>query len=185
MAKLPGLRPHLAGYVRPQGSVPQFQGQWVDWQILPRGLSARPAEAPRPSDYMFDSDYYGSDASDDDLSCLGDCGLGTFPAHLPPFVAAVQGRADAERFALVTSMSDRAGNPRALPPGTVAVWDEALAFASAHPRDPRAAETLYWLTHVARWGGNHDHLGRRAFRLLHDRYPNSSWAARSPYYYEG
>jgi hypothetical protein len=185
MAKLPGLRPYLVGYVRPQGTVPQFQGQWVDWQILPRGAPARPAETPSPGDYMFDLEWSGADASENDLTCLGACGRGSFPAHLPPFVAALQPRADAERAAFVTGTSDRAGNPRILPPGTLAVWDEALAYAQVHPRDPRAPETLYWLIHVARWGGNRNHLGRRAFRLLHDHYPNSSWARQSPYYYDG
>lgn len=37
---------------------------------------------------------------------------------------------------------------------------------------------------VARWGANHEHLGRRAFQLLHARYANSAWAKRSPYYYD-
>jgi hypothetical protein len=51
------------------------------------------------------------------------------------------------------------------------------------PRDPRAGEMLYRLIRVARWGGNHDQLGRRAFTLLHARYPKSIWAKRSPYWY--
>lgn len=59
-----------------------------------------------------------------------------------------------------------------------------LAYVRSHPAEPRGAEALYRLIRVARWGGNHDHLGKRAFRLLHDRYPRSVWARRSPYYYD-
>jgi hypothetical protein len=184
MAKIPGLRPDLAGYTRPTGNVPEFQGQWVDWMILPHGATAGVGRAPSPADYIYNSDWLGTPADDNDLICLGECGLGTFPARLPPFAAASQDRARAERAALVTGSLDAEGHARALPPGTVSVWDEALAYARAHPRDPRSPELLYWLIHVARWGGNHDHLGRRAFQLLHARYPASSWARRSPYYYD-
>jgi hypothetical protein len=184
MAKIPGLRSDLAGYTRPEGSVPQFQGQWVDWMILPRGQTAGAATGPSPSAYLYNSDWLGSDADDNDLICLGECGPGAFPARLPPFAAASRDRARAEQAALVTTILDAEGHPRTLPRGTVSAWDEALAYARAHPRDPRAPELFYWLIHVARWGGNHDHLGRRAFQLLHARYPASSWARRSPYYYD-
>jgi hypothetical protein len=184
MAKLPGLRPNLAGYTRPEGNVPEFQGQWVDWMILPRSRTAPTAPQPSADAYLHDAEWLGDDADTNDLVCLGECGPGAFPARLPPFAAASRDRAAAERAALVTGTTDGHGHPLALPPGTVAVWDEALEYARAHPGDPRAPELLYWLIHVARWGGNHDHLGRRAFQLLHARYPASSWARRSPYYYD-
>jgi len=184
MAKIPGLRPHLAGYVRPEGDVPQFQGQWVDWMILPRGTTAGGGALPNTTAYLNDIDWYGASAEDNDLVCLGACGRGAFPARLPPFAAAGQGRARVERASFITETLDAEGRPRALPRGAISVWDEALAYARAHPRDPRSPEVLYWLIRVARWGGNHEHLGRRAFQLLHARYPASTWAERSPYYYD-
>jgi hypothetical protein len=52
------------------------------------------------------------------------------------------------------------------------------------PREPRSPEMLYWLIRVARWGANHDHLGRRAFSLLRAGYAGSAWAKRSPHYYD-
>jgi hypothetical protein len=164
--------------------VPQYQGYWVDWMILPRGAPAGAAPEPSPDAYRYNSDWYRTSSRDSDLTCDGACGLGAFPVHLPLFAAANRDRALAERAALVTGAVDGDGHPRALPNGTISVWDEALAYAGAHPRDPRSPELLYWLIHVARWGGNRDHLGRRAFLLLHARYPASSWARRSRYYYD-
>lgn len=176
MAKLPGLRADLAiNYTRPQGSVPQFQGYWEDWLILPRGTSAGPPEFPDPSFYTENDWDYSGDGKD--LTCLGRCG-GAFPLRLPTFVAAVQGKAAAERAAFGIAHSQKTW-----PVGTRSVWEEMLAYARAHPRDPRSPETLYWLIRVGRWGPNPDHLGRRAFQLLHARYPGSGWAKRSPYHY--
>ena len=76
---------------------------------------------------------------------------------------ASQERARAEQAVFFTRSLDAEGHPSALPGGALSVWDEALAYARANPRDPRSPELLYWLIHIARWGGNHDHLGRRAF----------------------
>jgi len=50
--------------------------------------------------------------------------------------------------------------------------------------DPRAGEALYRLNRVGRWGGGAHHLSKRAFTLLHARYPGTVWAKRSPYYYD-
>jgi hypothetical protein len=180
MAKLPGLRADLADYSRPQGTVRQFQGTWVDWEILPRGTDG-PGAFPAPSNYLF-GDWYDGDTGEADLTCLSECGV-AFPFHLPPFVAALQDRAEAEEsvFAIYAD-SENAAAP--LPAGALSAWDETLLYARAHPRDPRSPEVLYWLIHVGRWGGSHNHLGRRAFALLHARYARSIWAARSPYYYD-
>jgi len=182
MAKIPGLRADLVDYTRPLGPVRQFEGHWVDWLILPRGQPAA-APFPAPARYAVDDYWYDEGEHGGDLTCLGHCGRGATPLHLPPFVAARSARAAAGRGAFVTD-STTFGRPPALPAGTVSVWEETLGFARAHPRDPRSPEALYWLIRIARWGGNHDHLGRRAFQLLHRRYPGSAWARRSPYYYD-
>ncbi len=184
MAKLPGLRTDLVEYVRPLGTLADFQGYWVDWLSLPRGAGTGPGENPRATGYLLDSYWYGDDESRADFTCLGECGAGAFPLHLPGFVAAKQDAAVAERRFLVTGMTDAQDQPRPLPTGTVSAWDEALAYAQSHPDDPRAPELCYWLIRVARWGGSHNQSGRRAFEFLHRRYPNSSWARRSPYYYD-
>lgn len=194
MAKIPGLRPDLVGYTRPVGTIAQFQGTWLDWLIAPRGATPlSPPHFPSAGQYLEDSGYYGDGASAyDDLTCLLHCGPGTFPLHLPAFAAALQRGATAERAAfLVTPDPDLNIGPDGtplpippVPPGTLSLWNEALAWAEAHSNDPRSPETCYWLIHIARWGANHDHLGRRAFRLLHARWPRTEWARRSPVYYD-
>jgi hypothetical protein len=70
------------------------------------------------------------------------------------------------------------------PPGAVCAWDEMLAYIAAHPKDPRSPEALYWLVHVGRFGGSHEHSGRRAFKLLHSRYGASAFAKQTKYYYD-
>jgi hypothetical protein len=49
---------------------------------------------------------------------------------------------------------------------------------------PRAPEALYWLIHVSHYGTGHNRSGYRAFMLLHERYPGSTWAKQSKYYYD-
>jgi hypothetical protein len=178
MAKIPGLRADLNGYTRPEGTVQSFQGYWTDWIILPRGGTVGALAPPSLGSY----ENPGSDAElGSDLTCLGQCGLGAFPLRLPNFVAAAQARAVAERATLVNGYEDlRNGEVRKLPKGSLGVWEALYAHARAHPEDSRSPETLYWLIHVTRWGPSHDHLGRRAFRLLHARYPKSSWASARP-----
>ena len=109
-------------------------------------------------------------------------GLSAAPAALRRRAPGRGGAPNARYF--VTAATYEWEQPRPVPAGALSLWDEALAYARAHPRDPRSPETLYRLIRVARWGGNHNHLGRRAFQLLHRRYPDSDWARRSPYYYD-
>ncbi|HEX8062179.1 MAG TPA: hypothetical protein VF535_03095 [Allosphingosinicella sp.] len=179
MAKLPGLRTDLVAfsYTRPTGTVAEFQGRWADWMIVPRGTAAPAGEFP--SAQAYEAGYWSGEGGIGDLTCLSRCGRSVFPLHLPDFVAAAQDQAAAERARFRTFDQERPA-----PASAASLWDEALAFVRAHPADPRSPEMLYRLIRVARWGGNHDHLGRRAFQLLHARYARSGWAERSPYYYD-
>jgi hypothetical protein len=180
MAKLPGLRTDLIAfsYTRPVGTVPQFQGRWTDWMIVPGG--AAPAPGLFPKLHVYQSGYWYDDTGGvSDLTCLGQCGRSAFPFRLPAFVASAQGEAATERAAFRSYDQEEA-----VPAGAASLWDQALAYVRAHPRDPRSPEMLHRLIRVARWGGNHDHLGRRAFQLLHSRHAGTAWAKRSPYYYD-
>lgn len=180
MAKLPGLRVDLdLDYTRPVGTVIEFQGYWRDWMIVPRGSTAGPAEFPEAGRYGWSTIRNDGDDTVEDLTCLFECGQGGFPLHLPAFVAAVQDEAAKERRAFGAD-----GDSDSWPQGTLSVWEEALAYARAHPRDPRIPELLYRLIRIDRWGVAREQLGRRAFQLLHQRYPRSIWAKRSPYWYE-
>lgn len=178
MAKIPSLRTDLADYARPYGTEPSFGGYWDDW------LVQAPRRAPAgsfPAATAYDQGIWWNDASSEsvaDLTCSGKCG-DAFPVHLAPFAAPLQAAALHERDALRT----HAGLPKGVTGGTT-LWESALAWVAAHPRDPRAAEALYRLNRVGRWGGGANHLSKRAFRLLHARYPGTIWAKRSPYYYD-
>jgi hypothetical protein len=190
LAKIPGLRMDLVAYTRPEKTVAEFQGAWMDWVIRP-AAAAQPDAAPPPLAAYQQAGEVEEDAGDPatDLVCLGACSPAPSPLRLPGFVAAAQGEAKGERAVFAQAPDAIYGrgetNPaRTLPPGAVAVWDEMLDYVSAHRQDPRAAETLYWLVHVGHFGGSHNHSGRRAFRLLKTRYPQSDWAVRTRYYFD-
>jgi hypothetical protein len=164
LAKLPGAAVDLAdsnlAYVRPVGSVASFEGRWPDWLVAPRGARLQPVEPAAVSG---------------DQVCFGLCGSGKFPFRLPDFIAAQAAQAAAERSGF---------SPGSNVPGVSSVWEELLGYMRAHPRDPHAPEALYWLIHVSHYGTGHNRSGYRAFMLLHERYPNSTWAKQSKYYYD-
>jgi hypothetical protein len=164
LAKLPGaavdlVDPNLA-YVRPVGSVPSFQGRWPDWLVAPRGARLQPVEPAAVSG---------------DQVCFGLCGSGKLLSRLPDFIAAQAAQAAVERSSF---------SPVANVPGVSSIWEELLGYVRAHPRDPRAPEALCWLIHVSHCGTGHNRSGYRAFMLLHERYPGSTWAKQSKYYYD-
>jgi hypothetical protein len=174
----PAARPPAAGppSARPPAALP----------------AAAPAAAlPPPLATYQQAGTVDEDAPDaaTDLVCLGTCGRAPSPLRLPGFVAAAEAQARSERMIYTQAPDAIYGrgetNPaQTLPPGAVAVWDEMLDYVSAHREDPRAAEALYWLVHVGHFGGSHNHSGRRAFRLLKTRYPQSDWAVRTKYYFD-
>lgn len=188
LAKIPGLRTDLADYQRPEGTVAAFQTYWIDWRILPKGRPDR-SQKPRPLS-AYQSEGRDPPAPFDaltDLTCLGECTPAPAPLRLPDFAQAAQARAAFERGYFVEAepqfgWMDKP--PAPAPAATVFVWEEMLAYAKAHPADPQVPEALYWLVHVGRFGGSHEHSGRRAFQLLHERYPETSWAKQTRYYYD-
>ncbi len=61
-----------------------------------------------------------------------------------------------------------------------------LDWAKAHPDDPRVPEALHYFVRSTRYGCIDKSIGpdsRRAFDLLHRRYPNSEWAKKTPYWF--
>jgi hypothetical protein len=64
---------------------------------------------------------------------------------------------------------------------------QTLAFAQAHPQDPRVPEALYLVVRSTRYGCTDNQTGdfsHRAFDLLHRRYPNTEWAKKTPYWFD-
>jgi hypothetical protein len=63
---------------------------------------------------------------------------------------------------------------------------QTLAFANQHPQDPRIAEALSLVVRATRFGCTDQQTGdfsRRAFDLLHRRYPDTEWARKTPYWF--
>jgi len=64
---------------------------------------------------------------------------------------------------------------------------QTLAFARAHPQDPRVPEALHLVVRATRYGctgGQTGDFSHRAFDLLHRRYPTGEWAAKTPYWFK-
>jgi hypothetical protein len=180
LAKVPGIATDFPAYTRPQGTLHDWQGSWPDWMIVP-AASATAIAPPRTIDYnQWTWDTEPGDGAD--LSCLNQCGGGPFPFRLPDFARQLQPAAAAERNRFFVYRKD--DDKTVAPPGSVSVWNEMLAYAQAHPRDPRSPEALYWLVRISHWGQSHDRVGYRAFRLLHTRYPGAAWTRKTPYYYD-
>ena len=195
LAKLPGASTDLITYTRPVGEVVNFQGEWPDWLILAPGKPDPTSLAPSPLTYYPDA--YSRGPGDgpppteaqvwaaSDTICYGLCGQGGFPLRYPDFEHAQAAAAMAQRGYFVGRRHRYDDSPPpAMPPGSVSVWEEVLAYVDAHPADPNAAEALHWLIHVGHYGNSHDHSGKRAFILLHKRYPNSEWAKKNKFYYD-
>jgi hypothetical protein len=64
--------------------------------------------------------------------------------------------------------------------------EQTIAFAKLHRDDPRIPEALHLAVQATRYGcGDKQTSGysRAAFELLHRRYPNSEWTAKTPYWF--
>ena len=210
-AKIPGLRADLLDYTRPEGNVTGFQGSWPNWVVLARpdadAIPPSPARYDNAGYQTLDVPA-GTDLGDGhrripDVVCDGMCGAGGFVPRMPTFLADTAVKATAERRFLPppgkygdpgTLPLDRAEafpsdvrepvKAQVAPPGATYVWEFILDYVTKHPQDPRSPEALHWLIHIGHYGQSHDHSGKRAFMLLHSRYPNSSWAKQNPFYYD-
>ena len=210
-AKIPGLRADLLDYTRPEGDVAAFGGNWPNWVVLARPDPDSIAPSPAlydNADYQLRDAPAGMDLGDGhrripDAVCDGMCGAGGFVPRMPGFLNDTGVKAATERRLLPapgkygdsgTTPVDRAEafpsdlpgpvKAQAAPPGATYVWEFILDYTTRHPQDPRAPEALHWLIHIGHFGQSHDHSGRRAFMLLHSRYPNSTWAKQNPFYYD-
>ena len=211
-AKIPSLRADLVDYTRPTGAVSEFDGSWPNWVVLKQPDPTAVAPAPvlyGSGDYLVQDVPAGTDLGSGrrripDVICNGMCGAGGFVPRLPPFLADTAAKATLQRRFLPPpgKYGDAGVSPSAradafpsvaqdqptkalpAPPGATYVWEYLLDYASRHPQDPRAPETLHWLIHVGHYGLSHYHSGRRAFLLLRSRYPASTWAKQNQYYFD-
>ena len=75
----------------------------------------------------------------------------------------------------------------ALPAAPDWLGAQAIAYAHDHPEDPRVPESLYLVVRATRYGCQDAQTGdasKRAFDLLHRRYPDTQWAKKTPYWYK-
>jgi hypothetical protein len=83
-----------------------------------------------------------------------------------------------------------------LPDSAAVVGQRVIDYARQHSDDPRVPEALALTVRAGHyacqtWNANGDAkdkgastaVSKAAFQLLHSRYPQSSWAAKTPYYY--
>jgi hypothetical protein len=64
----------------------------------------------------------------------------------------------------------------------------AIDWANKNPNDPRAPEALHLAVRSTRYGCTDNETGRwskAAFDLLHRRYPNTTWARNTKYWFKG
>lgn len=64
---------------------------------------------------------------------------------------------------------------------------EAIRFAQSVPEDPRVPKALHRCVKATRFGCTTDQNGRfskAVFQLLHDRYPQSEWTEKTPYWFD-
>jgi hypothetical protein len=63
---------------------------------------------------------------------------------------------------------------------------EAVAWAEAHPQDARVPESLALAVEATHYGpvdAESTKWSKRAFDLLHKKYPASEWTKRTKYWY--
>lgn len=104
-------------------------------------------------------------------------GVPVAPPRFPSFLtAAERASADEQRHQLST-----------LTGGPNYMGRTVLDWAKAHPDDQRLPEALHLVVRATRYGCTDDKTGaisKQAFDLLHARYPNSTWAKQTPYWFK-
>jgi len=114
----------------------------------------------------------------DNWWCPGAVRYPQLPALDPPPFLSAQQRADASEMRETIAGID--SGPNFL--GRI-----VLDWAGPHPEDPRVPEALHLVVRATRDGcraGKVGEVSHAAFELLHRRYPDSPWTAKTAYWYE-
>lgn len=81
-----------------------------------------------------------------------------------------------------TSRTHEQSRLQALDDGPTWLCKRTLDWAKASPQDPRIPEALHLAVRATRIGGA-TNLSKACFRLLHQKYGGTKWAAKTPYYF--
>jgi len=99
-----------------------------------------------------------------------------FPSSSLEFLSAAQRDSAAKQWEAIS----------ALPAAPDWLIEQALAWAKAHPQDPRVPEALHFGVRATRHGCTDTETGelsQEAFDLLHRHYPKSDWTKQTPYWF--
>lgn len=117
------------------------------------------------------------DASEDDATSSGETATAKPKVWVPGFINEVQ-RARGERE--FKSLMGLGAAPNYL-------CRQAVVWGRKNPNDPRVPEALHLAVNSTRHGCTDKETGRwskAAFDLLHARYPASTWAKKTPYWFK-
>jgi hypothetical protein len=177
--RFPGLRPFITTLERvtPIDEIDSFRENWWDVGVPPCGLSRGLGILVLQVDSQ-------SGKPPDPLTAwppVGPVFLGIYPGGKvkPPafLTAAERAQAEQESKQLV-----------ALGAAPDYLSSEAIAWAKTHPGDPRVPEALALAVKSTRFGCTDKdtaQFSKAAFDLLHRRYPKSSWAQMTKYWFKG
>jgi len=153
--KFPGLRPHVSTGVGRTTPLSEIDNYRDNWWCAePRGSVSESASE-------------GEEGSNK---------ASPQPAGVPEFLRDSQALA-AEQF----------GALQALGTGPNYLCRTVTDWANKNPKDPLAPEALHLAVKSTRFGCTDKETGRwskTAFDLLHRRYPNSTWAKRTKYWFK-
>jgi tetratricopeptide (TPR) repeat protein len=173
--RFPGLRPFITTEERttPNNEIDDYRENWWDeggppctYPRAPLGANYRDTKPPDPLSLwppvnpVFQEIYPGGQVK-------------------PPAFLTAADRAEAARE--LRQLVDLGSAPDYLS-------KQAIAWAKAHPEDPRSPEALALAVKSTRFGCTDEQTGalsKAAFELLHRRYPKSSWANETKYWFKG
>ena len=119
---------------------------------------------------------YAYSAAGSTPSVTVEVGAGEHPATPPTWIPK----------AVLAEGQKQAASIAAIGPAPLYFAPVVLGWAKAHPDDPRIPEALHYFVRATRYGCVDKSIGpysRRAFNLLHDKYPDSEWTKKTPYWY--
>jgi hypothetical protein len=99
------------------------------------------------------------------------------PSRFPVFLTRAQRATAAKEYASL----------KAIGPATNYLCRQVVQWGTANPNDPRVPEALHLAVKSTRYGCTNQETGRwskAAFDLLHKRYPTSTWAKQTPYWFK-
>jgi hypothetical protein len=172
LLKFPGFRPYITGTLRstPPDRVDDLHENWWD-KTGPCGL---------------EWEFYDPTAQQ-----AGQANAGTPWTPLGPALRPIypEGKVPAPEFlghAQLVDTKRELDQMYSLPSAPAYLTAQTLAWAQTHADDSRVPEALHRAVMAARYGcagKETSPLSRRAFDLLHRRYPNNPWTKKTKYWY--